>query len=73
VFPDLVSGEGSVLVLKLGDKCGEVVEQTSDEREIERSEAPVVVSVKITVFWDVTPCSLVRLLLTFRRTCCFCL
>jgi hypothetical protein len=31
---EISTSEGSVLVLKLGDKCGEVVEQTSDEREI---------------------------------------
>jgi hypothetical protein len=31
---EISTSEGSVLVLKLGHKCGEIVEQPSDEREI---------------------------------------
>jgi len=30
----------------------------------------VVVTVKITIFWDVTPCSLVEMQQCFRGTCC---
>jgi hypothetical protein len=32
MWREISTSEGSVLVLKLGNKCGKVVEQPSDER-----------------------------------------
>lgn len=40
------------------------------EKNFERFYILVVVTVKITIFWDVTPCSLVEMQQCFQGTCC---
>jgi len=41
-----------------------------NRKNFEKFYTRVVVTVRITIFWDVTPCSLVEMQQCFRGTCC---